>query len=342
MPRCQAVQNIFNQFKQGEEGVILLQDLKLVAQALGHVLSESELDQLSKDVDEDGSGTIDLEEFMELADRLDGTKEPEGQPQLSQVRMAELKDIFKRFKRGNDDAIAIEDLSQVVKALGNSLSKAELNDLIQEVDEDGSGTLDFDEYLELAARFTDMLSETTLSSTPQPSFLKEGEIQAVFSKHATGEDPTISVEFLGSAINSLGYFPNPAELHCIVQNADEDGSGALDFEEFSLLATKLESRKDLMHAGKIQQPLVDWLSGPDDRLHTRDKQVACLMSEATLQSAPAFDAHRLPLHETIQFPSSTAASVLAACRRDLRIVMSSIDRRLPKSQAKIRISTVKQ
>ena len=47
--------------------------------------------------------------------------------------------------------ISIETLKEILRELDNKLTEDDLDSIIEEVDEDGSGTLDFDEFMEMMA-----------------------------------------------------------------------------------------------------------------------------------------------------------------------------------------------
>merc|ERR1712226_616208 len=53
---------------------------------------------------------------------------------------------------GGDGTIATKELGTVMRSLGQNPTAAELQDMINEVDADGNGTLDFPEFLSLMAR----------------------------------------------------------------------------------------------------------------------------------------------------------------------------------------------
>ena len=56
------------------------------------------------------------------------------------------------FDKNGDGTITINELGTVMKSLGTNPTNAELQDIINEVDADGNGKLEFDEFCNLMAR----------------------------------------------------------------------------------------------------------------------------------------------------------------------------------------------
>ena len=51
------------------------------------------------------------------------------------------------------NCILTQELGTVMRSLGQNPTEAELQDMINEVDADGNGTIDFPEFLSLMARY---------------------------------------------------------------------------------------------------------------------------------------------------------------------------------------------
>ena len=72
--------------------------------------------------------------------------------QLTEEQIAEYKEAFSLFDKSGDGTITTKDLGTVIRALGKNPTEAELQDMINEVDADGNGTIDFPEFLTMMAR----------------------------------------------------------------------------------------------------------------------------------------------------------------------------------------------
>jgi len=72
--------------------------------------------------------------------------------QLSEEQIAEFKEAFSLFDKDGDGTITCRELGTVMRSLGQNPTEAELTDMINEVDADQSGTIDFPEFLTMMAR----------------------------------------------------------------------------------------------------------------------------------------------------------------------------------------------
>ena len=80
----------------------------------------------------------------------------------------------------------------------------------------------------------------------------------MFDKDGNG---TIDIEELGIVMRSLGQSPTKEELDTIINDADIDGDGQIDFDEFVVMMNRQEAR-DLLGYFIIALENID--------LHTQD------------------------------------------------------------------------
>merc|ERR1719201_1501859 len=73
-------------------------------------------------------------------------------PELSEEQIAEFKEAFALFDKDGNGSISSAELGTVMKSLSQNPTEEELKDMINEVDADGGGTIDFQEFLTLMAR----------------------------------------------------------------------------------------------------------------------------------------------------------------------------------------------
>lgn len=68
---------------------------------------------------------------------------------FSEGQKAEFFEAFKFFAKNGGECITAAELGQVMKNIGQHMTQQELHQMIVEADEDGSGSIEFDEFLGL-------------------------------------------------------------------------------------------------------------------------------------------------------------------------------------------------
>merc|ERR1719504_482893 len=130
-----------------------------------------------------------------------------------------VKEAFSLFDKDGDGTITTKELGTVMRSLGQNPTEAELQDMINEVDADGNGTIDFPEFFNLMAR---KMKDTDSEEELQEAF-------KVFDKDGNG---TISAAELRHVMTNLGEKLTDEEVDEMIREADVDGDGEVNYEEF--------------------------------------------------------------------------------------------------------------
>ena len=72
--------------------------------------------------------------------------------ELSETQIEELREAFLLFDKNGDGTITTVELGTAMRSLGQNPTKEELQEMINEVDEDGNGTIEFDEFLVMMSK----------------------------------------------------------------------------------------------------------------------------------------------------------------------------------------------
>ncbi len=96
------------------------------------------------DIDKDGSGSIDFEEFLDMMTAKMSDKDSR-------------EDIMKVFNLFDDDQsgkISLRNLKRVAKELGETMTDAELLEMIERADNDQDGEINFEEFYAIMTKKT--------------------------------------------------------------------------------------------------------------------------------------------------------------------------------------------
>ena len=73
---------------------------------------------------------------------------------FTQQQIIEYKEAFNLFDKDRDGCISMVELSNLMKSMGQSLNKRELQELVREMDVNRNGTLEFNEFLVLMSKLS--------------------------------------------------------------------------------------------------------------------------------------------------------------------------------------------
>ncbi|KAJ1385137.1 EF-Hand 1, calcium-binding site [Sesbania bispinosa] len=138
---------------------------------------------------------------------------------LREEQIGEFLEAFCLFDKDGDGCITIEELGSAIRSVDENPTLEELQIMMNEVDTDGNGTIEFEEFLNLMA--------TKMKETEAEEELKEAF--RVFDKD---QDGYISPSELRSVLRSIGEKVTEEELEQMIKEADLDGDGLLDYEDF--------------------------------------------------------------------------------------------------------------
>uniref|UniRef100_A0AAY5L5R3 Calmodulin 1b n=1 Tax=Esox lucius TaxID=8010 RepID=A0AAY5L5R3_ESOLU len=131
--------------------------------------------------------------------------------------LTEFKEAFSLFDKDGDGTITTKELGTVMRSLGQNPTEAELQDMINEVDADGNGTIDFPEFLTMMAR---KMKDTDSEEEIREAF-------RVFDKDGNGY---ISAAELRHVMTNLGEKLTDEEVDEMIREADIDGDGQVNYE----------------------------------------------------------------------------------------------------------------
>ncbi|XP_012368140.1 calmodulin-like [Octodon degus] len=144
--------------------------------------------------------------------------------QLTEEWIAEFKEAFSLFDKDGDGAITTKELGSVMRSLVQNPTEAELQDMINEVGVDGNSTIGFPEFV-------------TMMESKKKDTHSEEEIREAFCVFDKDGNGYISAAELRHVRTILGEKLTDAEVGGVIREADTDGDGQGNYEEFVQMMT---------------------------------------------------------------------------------------------------------
>lgn len=158
-----------------------------------------------------------------------GAKPKQG---LDEEAMEEIKEAFNLFDTEGKGNIDVRELKAAFRALGFQVKKAEIRQMFIDMDKDlSSATITFDEFVE-------MVTPRMQNRDSREEIMK---VFALFDDDNTG---AISFKNLKRVATELGENLTDEELQEMIDEADRDGDGVINEEEFYRVMRKRENPLD--------------------------------------------------------------------------------------------------
>ncbi|XP_047945565.1 calmodulin-like protein 8 isoform X1 [Salvia hispanica] len=167
---------------------------------------------------------------------------------LNAEQIVELQEAFSLFDKDGDGCITIEELGTVIRSLDQNPTEEELHDMINEVDIDGNGTIEFAEFLNLMANKMKVnLTHSYINNFSSFHFGfyyfifntvfdqetdAEEELKEAFKVFDKDQNGYISATELRHVMINLGEKLTDEEVEQMIREADLDGDGQVDYDEF--------------------------------------------------------------------------------------------------------------
>ena len=189
-----ALRETFFRYDEDKNGVLSPDEAhRLVVELSNGTMSDDEIQTALYDLDLDGSGCVEVEEFMPW------------------WRTVGISKVFSLHDADASMSIDANELEGVMRDLGIQMSAAQRAEVMSQLDVDGSGTISFEEYL----RWFDL-----------------HDIQSEFNKYDDDESGSINKKEFAKLVATLGVNLTRKESTYIFKKLDVDGSGVITFDEF--------------------------------------------------------------------------------------------------------------
>ncbi|KAK0083650.1 hypothetical protein PV325_008452 [Microctonus aethiopoides] len=132
----------FQMFDTTKSGFIDTLKISTILNTMGQLFDDAELNAIIEENDPDRVGKVNFDGFCKIAGRFLEEEDAEAMQE-------ELKEAFRLYDREGNGYITTATLKEILGALDDKLTSSDLDGIIAEIDTDGSGTVDFDEFMEM-------------------------------------------------------------------------------------------------------------------------------------------------------------------------------------------------
>jgi len=146
-------------------------------------------------------------------------RRPQAEPELTEEQKHEIREAFDLFDSDGSGRIDVKELKVAMRALGFEPKREELKRMIAEVDTSATGTLDLNDFFRI---MTAKMAERDSREEILKAF-------RLFDEDDTGK---ISFKNLKKVAKELGENLSDEEIQEMIDEADRDGDGEINEEEF--------------------------------------------------------------------------------------------------------------
>ncbi|GAH07841.1 unnamed protein product, partial [marine sediment metagenome] len=131
----------------------------------------------------------------------------------------QFKETFNIFDKNGDGKICRSELASVIRCLGKNPTESQLNQIMSEADTDENGFIDFTEFVR-------MIQNKLNYTDTEKQFIESFKL---FDMDGNGY---ISTKELKHIMTSFGDKLTEEEANEMLRNADIDGDGLINYEEY--------------------------------------------------------------------------------------------------------------
>ena len=132
---------IFDSYDINKNGKIERKEMKIILKKLGKNGTQEEIDEIWRAMNKiDSDSTISFDDFIEFINRFNLTK--------NSMSTDDIINAFEIFDRNHDGTISINEFKHILMDLGQKLSEKEVEEIIQDIDFNEDGKLNYREFVE--------------------------------------------------------------------------------------------------------------------------------------------------------------------------------------------------
>ena len=154
---------------------------------------------------------------------------PKSISHITEEKLKEYRKAFQTFDKDNSGGVSKDEMREVMNSLGVNPSNEELEGMIKEVDLDQNGLIGFEE-------FADLMHRKEKQDKEQQNQLNDEVLDAFKTFDRDGSGLITRAELL-HVMEILGSPLTQEEVNEMIQEADMDKDGCINYEEFVRMMT---------------------------------------------------------------------------------------------------------
>ena len=138
-----------------------------------------------------------------------------------------IRDSFAMYDKDGNGSISLGELREVLRNLGEKVTNDDINQIIQIADTDGDGEIDYKE-------FVDLIKGVMKNKGAQG----DQDLRRAFAIFDQDGNGSISASELKIVLDRIGIVMTDFEIANTIREADTDGNGEVDYNEFVNVVTR--------------------------------------------------------------------------------------------------------
>ena len=272
------LEEVFEEFDKDDSGKISRREFKEAFSENGIRLTSSEIDAIFEKLDKNGDHEISYKEFCNgvfnkhrasssrsgrkygtTKSSLDDIEDYSGAVDLALRKLVQkdswstssLKRLFRQFDKTGSGKITVGEFKLGFAEMGLKVTTKEIVELIDRLDTQGNGTIDYNEFVKAALLpvrgmdSVEILDETLRQMIWDASF-SQHSLRRLFSRFDRTGSGLISKKDFQHAFGKMGLSASLQDVKDLLRRLDRNGDGLIDYGEFidaAFVATNQKSRK---------------------------------------------------------------------------------------------------
>lgn len=151
-------------------------------------------------------------------------------------------------------------LAPLFRTMGMKITEDDLKAIVEEIDVDKSGTIEWAEFLYLVDKYGGVRNWSIESQFTEEKLHQLRNVFDYFDADGSGDIDTAE---LREVMRKFGLNPTKKELYHMIEEVDADGSGTIDWYEFLFLLSKSTDQDQLSIAHKRAFQMFEDPNQPD-------------------------------------------------------------------------------